>query len=649
MPALQKPTRRNVLIAGTGMLVAAPLLEGCSFFDTDPSGEKEPKANAPDGKESPMLAEQVEAGKLPPVEQRLPEKPAELEPYEELGKYGGTLRQTSPDRVSSPFSAGIVEWDPVSLEPIPAVAEDVEVSDDGTVFTIHLRSGLKWSDGKDFTADDVLFALNDVNLNTTLAPVMPDWLSDDGKPVKVTKVDDVTVELEFATAQALFLRIAAFSHGSFFFPKHYLSQFHGDYAKKSTLAKAVKDAGFETWDQLFNAKASLWDNVDLPVMNPWKVEEPVDASGGGHVVLTRNPYYWKVDSEGRQLPYIDHFTVDIMNEELGALRAADGGIDLQATRISYKNVPVLTRSAEEKGYEVLHWKGTAVWISMYLNQSAKDPAIRSLMQNIDFRAALSHAIDRDEMNETLYAGQGGTLQPVAVPEDPYFVEGSGKTFTSYEPDKANALLDGVGMSKRDSDGFRLRPDGKELNLLIKTFEHETGVNAVDAYQMVKQYWEKVGVRTTVKVLEASLWSTDVQNGDADIAGYTVAGIFWDIDNSWYVPTHKYTYWAPLYGLWYETGGEQGEEPPPDLRRLQELYDEMTLEMDEGKRLELGQEILKAHDENVWIIGTVTIPFWPVIASADMVNVRDDAVETYVLGHEQATRVEQVAYKHPEDH
>jgi peptide/nickel transport system substrate-binding protein len=269
--------------------------------------------------------------------------------------------------------------------------------------------------------------------------------------------------------------------------------------------------------------------------------------------------------------------------------------------------------------------------------------MRELMQNVDFRAGLSHAINREEMNEILFLGLGGTQHPCAIPEDPYYVEGYGYRFTEYDVAEANARLDAAGLAEKGGDGFRLRPDGEPLTLTILTFVYETGVNASDAYELVKNYWAEVGININIDVIDPTLWQERVTASEHDIAGYTVAGLLWDIDPLWYVPTSRQCYWAPLFGINYATDGESGEAPPENLAALQDLYDQLVAEPDEAKRVELGNQILAVHDENVFIIGTVTAPFQPTVVSNNLVNVLEVGVHSNRARHEEVTWFEQVSF------
>lgn len=598
--------------------------------------------------EAPALAEQVSAGSLPPLAERLPKNPAVVTPLEQIGQYGGTFRraQVQPEGQSdfrNTTRATLCEWSlGLDFIPIPGLAESWEISDDATTYTFHLREGLKWSDGELYTADDILFAVNDVAKNVELNPAVPTYLTAGGEAVVAEKVDDYTVTFTFPQPNGLFPRFLCFRGDALNTPKHYLSRFHPAHAEQAALDQKVAESGFASWVELFGAMNTAWTNLARPSVGAWYLTQAV-AGSSTRATLERNPYYWKVDTEGNQLPYADGVVFDIMDKTAIVLRAANGEIDLQYKYFGFQDMPVLTGGQEAGNYTVHQWRMDAPWIMMYMNQSHADPVMRELMQNIDFRAGLSHAINRPEMNEILFLGLGGIQQPCAIPGDPYYVEGMGYRFTEYDVDEANARLDAAGLTERDGEGFRLRPDGQPLEMTILTFVFETGVNASDAYELVVQYWAAVGINVNIDLIDLTLWSERVTANEHDIAGYTVTGILWDIDPLWYVPTNQFTYWAPLFGIWYATGGESGEEPPELFRNLQELYNQLQAEPDDAARIELGQQILAVHDEEVFMIGTVTAPFQPIVVNNALVNVLEDAIGSDSARHEEITWYEQVSF------
>lgn len=657
---MKRPSRREFVRTGGGLLLAsmsAPAVAACSALSTAPASSSSSGSAGVSQKEAPMLSALVKQGKLPKLSDRLPKTPAVVKPLEQAGHYGGTMRRavTSPTSVIDGYQetghAGLVEWSQDEIKVVPGLAESWTTGEQGKTWTFHLRQGVKWSDGQPFTADDLVFAVQRVFSNKTLNPVFPLLLTTGNTPATIEKIDTYTVRFTFAQPNALFLNGLAFpGRGmALLLPEHYLSQYLPDTTPIDQLTATAKKAGFSSWDQLYLNKSNPWLNPDCPQLGAWGVTKAMTGSNG-QATLERNPYYWKTDDHGRQLPYIDRLQVDlIQDQQTLALRIANGEIDWQSQLIAFGDITTLVNNSKQNGYQVLRWRVDAPWISLYMNQSHADPVIRKLMQDINFRAALSMAINRPEMNKALMAGEGKYFQPCGISPDPYWESSFGHTFTKYDANKANQLLDQAGLTQKDSQGNRLRPDGKPLSLIITTFPYETGANAVDAYQYVVRYWQRVGITANISNIDSSLWSQRVQANQYDIAGYTVAGLLWDIDPEWYVPVNTTCYWAPLFGSWYSTGGKSGEEPPPDIRKLQTLYDQLKVTMDEKSRISLGRQILEHHDKNVYIIGTVTQPFFPFVVNSDMINTPKSYIDSYRLGHESVALPEQVAYRNPGNH
>lgn len=599
-------------------------------------------------KEAPLLAAKVAAGGLPPVAERLPAKPFVVTPLEQVGTYGGTLRGALTGTADfwgykTVVRTSLVEWAPGEAKVVPALAESIDVSPDGRTYTFHLREGLRWSDGQPFTADDVEFYYTAIATNKSLTPNFPQWLTTGGKPVVIKKVDDRTVTFTFEAPSAVLLETMSFTPGfDLITPKHYLSQFHPDYVPEAELTAKTKAAGFDNWFQLFQARNDTYLNPERPVMAAWQVKQAFPES---RMIAERNPYYWKVDTEGNQLPYIDRLANDLLaDSKVITLRAASGGIDMQYRHITYVDLPVLIDGSEKNNYRIARWAVDGGWVAMFTNQSHKDPVMRDLIQNVDFRAALSHAVDRAEVNALLYNGLGKTGNPVSSAGDPFFVEGTGQRFAEFNPDLANQLLDKIGLDKRDAENYRLRPDGKRLEIEILSFPDPTGISVADAYELVTQAWERVGVRATLRILERALWFERMMAGDFDVSGTDIATFLWVLQPDWYVPTLSRTFWAPLYGLWYESRGKSGEEPPPVIRSLQEIYDKIVVTVDPAERAALGQQITKLHDENVWVIGVVQLPFQPVIVSSELINVENEGISSFRLQHLGQTAPEQVSFK-----
>jgi len=434
------------------------------------TGKKVSKFN-----EAPMLAELVKQGKLPSVEQRLPKNPLVVTPVEEIGQYGGTWRrawlglsdQWGPNKICHEH---LVMFDKGGTKVLPNIAESWKVSRDAKVYTFKIREGLKWSDGTPLTTDDVMFWYEDVVMNKDLTPTVATWLTAGGKPCKIEKVDTYTFRVSFEQPNPLFLINICKSGGNqFFLPKHYGKQFHIKYAPKEELEKKVKDAGFQFWYQLFDAKVSnsnAWlQNPELPVLQPWRNTTLPTATT---MIFERNPYYWKIDPAGNQLPYIDRIAHTLVeNREVITMKAVSGEIDMQTRHISLPDYTLLMENRAKGNYRALNWKqGVGSDVMICLNQNVKDPVLRKIFEDRRFRQALSIAINRDEIWKLVYLGMGKPRQCSLISGVAFYDPEWEKMWAEYDPKKANELLDKIGLNKRDRDGFRLRPDGKTLALTI---------------------------------------------------------------------------------------------------------------------------------------------------------------------------------------
>ncbi len=651
--------RRSVLLAG-GLSLSVAAVSGCSVFSTDAKKATGGTAAADAAaRESPVLAKLVAEGKLPPLEQRLPKAPMVVRPISTPGKYGGVLQRGQIDRNASQNQyaewAGLLEWTPTTPAQVgPGLAEKWEVLDDGRLYVFHLREGLKWSDGNPFGTDDLMFAYQQVFSNKDLNPEFPHWLTAGGKPGKFVKVDDKTLRMEFEVPHGLLLKYlcfmgaVGFSPGALLYPKHYMSQFHKELVPAAELRTQMRKYGSATWQDLYNGRRNIWLNADLPVLSAWKLNAPMKGAGVS-ARLDRNPYYWKVDEQSRQLPYIDSQQFTVMPAETLGLRMANGEIDLQVTDIQAEQLPLLIRNQSAKNYKVLRWVGEAN-TSIQLNQSHPDAVLRQLFQKLDFRAGLSHAVNRKEMNDALLAGQGIVRHPCAQPEDEHWEDGMGQRFIEYDVARANAKLDAAGLTRKDATGMRLRPDGRKLQLVGRCFDVGVGVSALITLEYVKRYWKKVGIDLVIKPMSLSLWYEEIPHGDYDLVAYPPATVLWDVDSLWYVPTSGLTYWAPKFGNWYVDKKDKfAMEPTGELRKLQQLYDQMQVTGDPAARKDLGRQILRLHDQNVWIIGTVASPFQPLVASADLRNVRPDALASFRTHYENASAPEQMFFENPARH
>ncbi len=602
--------------------------------------------------EAPMLAELVKEGKLPPVEKRLPQELLVVTPVEEIGQYGGTWRRVAvgvndADIISNRLTyENLVRWSSDGKKIIPNVATKWTVADEGRTFTIYLRKGIKWSDGQPFTADDIIFYYEDVLLNKDLTPIFPDWLTVNGKPGRIEKVDDYTIRFKFDAPYGLFMQILAGPSARYItqYPAHYLKQYHINYVAKEKLESMAKEAGFQLWHQLFENKRN-WQSPDCPRIWAWVITTPPPSPT---VIATRNPYYWKIDPAGNQLPYIDKVSFSIVeNIEVLNMKAMSGEIDMQFRNIMWTNYTLLMENKDKGNYRVLKWisaEGSNALLMPNLNH--KDPVLRKLFENIDFRRALSLAINRDEINQLAYLGMGKPRQAAVIPQCPYYKEEYEKAYAEYDPNRANQLLDKIGLTKRDKDGFRLRPDGKTLTV---TIEYATLFGPwTDVAAMVKKYWEAVGVKTLQKEESRDLFSTRGRAGEFDIG-------IWTMDRC-FIPLVEPFYWIPgtgtgsppnnaiEYWRWYRTGGKEGEKPPEDIVKVYQLYDKAKSTTNEVARTNYAHEIMRLNAKNLWVIGIVGCLPQIVIVKNNFRNVPEVAIQEWIQLTEGNTCPEQYFFK-----
>ncbi len=591
-------------------------------------------------KEAPMLADLVKAGKLPPVEKRLPE-PNDLlviQPVEGTGKYGGTWRRafTGPadyengDRLLSLDK--ILHLDYTGTKNQPAVAKDWKISDDGRVTTIYLRKGMKWSDGQPFTANDFVFWYEDIYNNNELVPVKTPEMFVNGKEGKLRKIDDYTIALEFEDPYFLLEDIlggdtqlgggqswrARFFMG-LYAPAHYLKQFHPKYVSKEELDKKVKDAKADGWVVNFRLKSQWELNPELPTLGPWKTTTPANNPTW---ILERNPYFWAVDTEGNQLPYIDKVQMTLgENLEVINLRAIAGEYDYQDRHMDAAKLPVFLENQQKYGYTVrLDPQNIGATQEIFFNQSYEgDPEIAKWIKNADFRRALSMGIDRPQLVETFALGVGepGSVCP---PADWPYSPGAEwkKKWSQYDAQQANAMLDKLGLDKKDSEGFRLRTDGKGRLRLEWTVVGANMANYTGVAEMVASQWKKIGIQADVKETERSLAQTRALNGEHQLYSWNNSGA----ELLYLFPRHAIpvepteAYLGPLWAKWFASDGKAGNKPDdPQMLKAYELFKSASGQKLE-ERINTAKEIWKILVDQQYAIG-----LWGQSASVRITNNR----------------------------
>jgi peptide/nickel transport system substrate-binding protein len=577
--------------------------------------------------ESPEFADQVAAGRLPPVTTRIGQDPLVIAPVHSVGTYGGEIRRAYIGVEDIPtaylFCAGpdnLLYWDYRHKSIVPNIARGYEMSDDFTELVVHLRRGMHWSDGQLFTADDIVFWRYDINLDPTIG-IPSTTMSVDGRPVVVEKVDDYTVRYRAPVPYAALPEmLAGFTDvggqsfggatgGGGFAPKHYLSRFHPKYTSEETANATARDAGFADWVTYLLNQSAWHFNPDLPVVTPWIVTRPINDPPWE---FGANPYSIWVDTDGNQLPYIPTITMaDTADTQVEALRAAAGQYDFQDRGLQVKGLPVLLKGQDRGGYTIHQAPGEAMDCAIYINLAYdKEPEIGDLLREVNFRRALSLAVDRDEINETFFLGTSVPSATMASDNSPYFPGKAWRArWATYDPDRANQLLDEIGLSKRDEDGFRLLPSGDDRVRL--SFQSSTSkVDFPAIAEAIRRQWDQIGIDATSDSVDGTLLVERTAANEIMISVNTILGTEEPFMTPFGLLPASITGISGTIGYpyvqWFLSDGLEGTEPPESLQQLKtamRLY-RQGLKVPKDKRTRIGQQIFRLHADQVWSIGVV---------------------------------------------
>ncbi len=585
---------------------------------------------------APVLDPLVKAGKLPPVDQRLPAKPEVITPLQSVGKYGGTLR--SALRGNGDGNAilrlvgnqGLVRWNTEFNKVLPNLAESWTVNDNSTEYTFKLRAGTKWSDGVPFNADDILFYVQDLMGDKGFLGTPPEMYRVGDKPVVVEKIDDNTVKFRFAAPYVSFIENLAHPTGqqAVFYAKHYCQQFHPKYNPK--VADLVKASGAKDWGSLMRVRCgdleipTRWGNPERPTLDPWVIVNPY-GGGSSAVTLRRNPYFWQVDNKGQQLPYLDELRLAVISEiETMVLAAINGQLDFQFRHIGViQNLPVLKENAGKGNYRVLELEDiSSNAAGLYLNQSTRNEKLRALIRNKDFRIALSHATDRKDIAEVVYLGQTQPWQIGPKKQNRFYNEQLATQYLKYDPALANTMLDKLGLTKRDSDGYRLYPSGGRVS--IAGLVQISSGNYVDTMEVLRRQWAKVGVELVIQGVERSLFYDRSNTNDYEMAIFVVGG---GLDPQFdktgvFVSSGVESRQSLQWAKWAMTEGKQGEEPSASMKKRLELNEQWKVAKNQAEADALLRQILQIAADEFEVIGTVATLKVPGIVSKRLVNVYD---------------------------
>lgn len=592
--------------------------------------------------ESAMWLEQVKDGTLPPVEQRVPAIPLTVNlaaNNRQPGKQGGTLRtmvsRTKDVRqmVVYGYSRLVIYDHNYNLTPDILLGYEVE---EGRQFTLRLRPGHRWSDGQPFTSADFRYWWDYVANNPDLSPSgPPQFLRVDGELPTVTFPDEHTVVYAWTKPNPYFIPALAQARPPFIFrPRHYLEQFHQQFADPNLLVQEVLAHRVRSWNSLHNKLDNMYkfDNAELPTLQPW-IATQTDTDS--RRIFNRNPYYHRIDINGTQLPYIDKVEMSIVGGGLIAAKSNAGEADLQARGLDFNDVSILKKGEIDGGnYRVLLWSnGSASQIAIYPNLNYSDPAWNKVLRDVRFRRAMSLGIDRRMINRALYFGLGAEAGMGVLPASPFYLAEKQSNWSDFNPQHANQLLDEMGLTERRGDGIRKLPDGRPLRLLIETAGERQEVE--NALQIIADTWRDIGIEMVMRPQDRDILRMHVYSG------VCMAAVWFGWDNGIPTPATSPVYLAPRqqeffawprWGQYFQTGGKSGEAPDePEALRLLELSKAWEQTNDDQERARIWQDMLKIHNEQLYGIGVVSQTPQPVVVSKRLRNVPEKAIWSWQPG------------------
>jgi peptide/nickel transport system substrate-binding protein len=660
-------TQRRVFIKTAFLASIGAFLEGCVRRR---SGKSRPSAptkgptipgSAPDWvaarsrskyREAPILAAMVAAGELPPVDERLPREPFVRE-VDRIGTYGGTLYDQTENQggrfhLDGTLLAFPQETDNNGRSLRPHLCSRVESNDDASEFVFHIREGLKWSDGVELTADDILWWWEHEQNNKELYPEGPRSTWKVGNEyAKFSKIDKWTFKIRFPSSYRPCLNMSAqewMSFGSFFGqPSHWMKQFHIDFNPRAN--ELAKQRGYEAWYQLYKENEELMrPGAGKPHVGPWVKT----ASETTYEIYTRNPYFAEVDPEGNQLPYIDRIFVTVVEDrKLRDARSAAG--DVSESEAELSQIFVYKQNSQRADYRIRKWvssNGSECMFAFNLNH--KDPVKRRIYNDLRFRQAMSYAIDRARINRSLFFGLARETQAALDPTVSFFNADWLHVCEEHRPDRAADLLDQAGLPWDENRKYRLRPDGKRL-VTVVLFNRQF---PVEILEMVRQDWESVGMETILKETDFKFREERCRAGNHDctcwnadmieeIAAYLPWVTKWNPDRELY---YAIDWWS-----WFRSGGRRGEAPPPEwkdqFRRMENWYQAKN----DREYRRLGREVWDFFSRQLVCIGTVAYGPKPVVVKNGLMNVKENRRMGYGTLWAKSYDVQSYYWDRPERH
>lgn len=581
--------------------------------------------------DSPLLAAAVQKGELPPIAERIPSEPRVVN-VKTPGQHGGTLRivfgRSKDTRIMVVYGyARLVTYDAdFNIQPDILARVDDEL---GRSFTLHLRKGHRWSDGTPFTAEDFRYWWEDIANHPMLSPLgPPKQLIVAGERAKFEIIDEHTVRYSWSSPNPHFLPALASATPLYIYRQaRYLKKFHTRYAKPQKLAAMVNKSGRRNWAALHNRRDNQYknDNPKLPTLQPWVLKTKPPAQ---RFLFDRNPYFHRIDQNGRQLPYTDQVAMGVAAAGVIPLKTGAGEADLQARGLVFNNYTFLKEAEKREDFKVRLWRTVkGSHLALFPNLNAKDPVWRRLFQEVEFRRALSLAINRHEINQVIYYGLAIEGQNTVLPASPLYKKEYLDAWAKFDLKQANEKLDALGLTKRDSRGIRLLPNGKPMEIIVETAGEDT--EQTDVLELIHDSWLQAGIKLFTRPSQREVFRNRIFAGETLVSIWS--GHEFGIPNAdtipdEFAPTDQLQLQWPKWGQHFQTRGRAGQAPTDEYAlELLKLNRAWAYARDRQARRDIWRRILQINADRVYSIGLISAVPQPVVVNSSLRNVPEKGV------------------------